>query len=120
MESVQKFQDLIVWQKAHHFVLEVYKLTANFPEEEKFGLISQLRRAAISVPANIAEGFRRLGNADKIRFLNIAQSSLSECNYYLILGKDLGFYQEHQAVTLEEDTARLLQKCIRTLKEKGQ
>ena len=88
-EPAQSFQDLIVWQKSHLFVLEVYKLSQNFPNNELYGLVSQLRRAAVSIPANIAEGFKKRGLADKVRFLNIAQGSLEECRYYLILTSDL-------------------------------
>jgi hypothetical protein len=70
------FQDLIVWQKAHQFVLSVYALTAQFPKSELYGLTSQFRRAAISIPANIAEGFQKRTKPDKTRFMNIAQGSL--------------------------------------------
>ena len=72
------FQDLIVWQKAHRFVLEVYRLTDRFPKTEVYGLTSQFRRAAVSVPANIAEGFKKRGQADKARFMNTGQGSLEE------------------------------------------
>jgi four helix bundle protein len=85
------FQNLVVWRKAHTWVLEVYRLTRSFPKEELYVLTSQLRRAAVSVPANIVEGFRKRGRADKIRFFNIAQGSLDECHYYLILARDLGY-----------------------------
>ncbi len=85
------FVDLIVWQKAHNFVLEVYKLTENFPKSELFGLVSQFRRAAVSIAANIAEGYRKTGKRDKLRFLNMAQGSLEECRYYIILSKDLNY-----------------------------
>jgi four helix bundle protein len=81
----QNFQDLIVWQKGHQFVLGVYRLSKSFPREELYGLTSQFRRAAISVPANIAEGFKKRGKPDKVRFMNIAEGSLEECRYYLIL-----------------------------------
>jgi four helix bundle protein len=80
--SARTFQDLLVWQKAHQFVLEVYRYSAEFPRSELYGLSAQLRRAAVSVPANIAEGFRRRGKPDKARFMNIAQGSLEECRYY--------------------------------------
>ena len=81
----------MVWQKAHQFVLATYSLTAGFPRREIYGLTSQMRRAAISIPANIAEGFKKRGENDKLRFLNFAQGSLEECRYYLILIQDLGY-----------------------------
>ncbi len=81
-ESKSKnFQDVETWKKAHQWVLSIYKVTERFPKQEMFGLTSQLRRAAVSVPANIAEGFKRRGTGDKIRFYNIAQASLEECCY---------------------------------------
>ena len=83
------FQDLIVWQKSHEFVLSVYQLTRLFPREEIYGLTSQFRRAAVSIAANIAEGFRRRSRADKARLMNISQASIEECRYYLILARDL-------------------------------
>lgn len=90
-EPAKSFEDLIVWQKAHSFVLTVYRLTGSFPKHEIFGLTSQFRRAAVSVPANIAEGFRRRGTSDKTRFFNTAQASVEECRYYLILARDLEY-----------------------------
>ena len=86
--AVEKFADLMVWQEAHKFVLMVYGITQNYPNEEKYGLVSQMRRAAVSIPANIAEGFKRHGIRDKIRFYNIAEASLEEEKYFLILSKD--------------------------------
>jgi four helix bundle protein len=80
-ERARTFQDLVVWQKAHQFVLCVYEETESFPKKEMYGLTAQLRRAAVSVPANIAEGFRKRGKADKNRFMNMAQGSLEECRY---------------------------------------
>ncbi len=91
MGNIQHFTDLVVWQKSHQLVLEIYKITQNYPAEEKFGLVSQMRRAAYSIPANIAEGFKRMSAKDKIRFYNIAQASLSELSYFLILSKDLKY-----------------------------
>ena len=85
------FQDLIVWQKAHQFVLSVYGYSATFPKSEMYGLTSQFRRAAVSIPANIAEGFKKKTKPDKARFMNIAQGSLEECRYYMILANDLNF-----------------------------
>lgn len=75
-QPAKTFQDLIVWQKSHQFVLLVYQLTGQFPKSEIYGLTSQFRRAAISIPANIAEGFKKKGTADKARFMNISQGSL--------------------------------------------
>src|SRR5207249_3872205 len=88
--AARTFQDLLVWRKAHELVLAVYSITAAFPKEETYGLALQMRRAAVSVPANIAEGFRRRGKADKARYMNMAEASL-ESRYYLILTKDLGY-----------------------------
>ena len=90
--ATQKFQELIVWQKAHQFVLGVYNYTKSFPKEEVYGLTSQFKRAAISIAANIAEGYKKKGKADKARFMNIAQGSLEECQYYSTLAGDLGLW----------------------------
>jgi four helix bundle protein len=92
MEKTKTFEDLLVWKCAHEFVLEVYKITETFPKNEVFGLTSQFRRAAVSVAANIAEGYKKKGKADKLRFFNMSQGSLEESRYYLILAKDLNYY----------------------------
>ena len=84
-----------MWKLAHQFVLQTYKTTKAFPKEENFSLTSQFRRAAISIPANIAEGYRRMSKNEKLRFYNIAQSSLEECRYYIILSKDLSYFDDH-------------------------
>jgi four helix bundle protein len=89
--KTSSFEDLIVWQQAHAFVLKVYTTTSCFPKEELFCLTSQLRRAAVSVAANIAEGYRKTGVKDKLRFYNISEGSLEECRYYIILSRDLGY-----------------------------
>src|SRR5437867_11070056 len=102
------FQDLLVWQKAHRFVLDIYALTVAFPKQETYGLALQMRRAAVSVPANIAEGFRRRGKADKARYMNMAEGSLEESRYYLILAKDLGYGDTGSLTTLLEEVSRLL------------
>ncbi len=91
MKSAKTFRDLVVWQRAHQYVLQLYKFTELFPKYEQFCLTSQMRRAAISIPANIAEGFKKRSRADKTRYLNIAQGSLEESRYYLILSNDLGY-----------------------------
>lgn len=85
------FEDLIMWQKAHQFTLLVYSTTKTFPKEETYGLTSQFRRAAVSIAANIAEGYKKKGLKDKVRFFNISHGSLEECRYYIILSKDLGY-----------------------------
>jgi four helix bundle protein len=109
MQTSKKFTDLIVWQKAHQFVLSVYKTTKDFPHEEIYGLTSQFRRASISISANIAEGFRKRGKNDKVRFLNISEASLEECKYYLILSKDLGYINENeQSMNLAQEIGKLL------------
>lgn len=101
-QTAKSFEDLIVWQKAHKWVLSIYKHTDRFPQKEIFGITSQLKRAAISVPANIAEGFKKRGKADKVRFMNIAQGSLEECRYYLILARDLQYLEQKSWAELKE------------------
>ncbi|MDO8586181.1 MAG: four helix bundle protein [Armatimonadota bacterium] len=100
--------DLIVWQKAHAFVLQVYIETRVFPKEELYGLTSQFRRAAVSIPANIAEGFRRTSIQEKARFLNISEASLEECRYYLILANDLGYIDKGVLWEMSEEVGHLL------------
>lgn len=87
----RNFEDILAWQKAHEFVVTVYRTTNTFPEFERFGLCSQFQRAAVSIAANIAEGYKKLSKADKLRFLNISQGSLEECRYYCILARDLEY-----------------------------
>ncbi len=103
------FEDLIVWQKAHQFVLTVYRFTESFPKSELYGLTSQLRRAVVSIPANIAEGFKKKGRADKARFMNIAQGSLEESRYYLILSRDLGYGDSSGLNSQLEEVSKLLE-----------
>ena len=107
-KPARTFQDLVVWQKAHQFVLGVYALTAGFPRQETYGLSLQMRRAAVSIPANIAEGFRRRSKAEKARFMNIAEGSVEECRYFLILVKDLGYGDTERLASLLEEVSRLL------------
>ena len=107
-EPAKTFEDLIVWQKAHSLVLNIYTLTHGFPSSEAFGLTSQMRRAGISVPANIAEGFKKKTKPDKRRFLNIAQGSLEECRYYLILAQDLNYGNTSEAMRRLEEVSKLL------------
>jgi len=102
------FRDLLVWCKAHEFVLSVYKFTEGFPKQETYGLSLQMRRAAVSIPANIAEGFRKRGKPDKVRFMNMAEGSLEESRYYLILAEDLGYGDTKTLLRLLEEISRLL------------
>ena len=107
-EPAKNFKDLIVWQKAHACVLTIYQLTANFPRHETYGLSSQMRRAAVSIAANIAEGFRKRGKPDKVRFLNTAEGSLEELRYYLILANDLNYMECDPLMANIEEVSRLL------------
>lgn len=113
------FTDLIVWQKAHQFVLTVYKYTANFPKTEKFGLVSQFRRASVSIPANIAEGFKKKGRRDKARFMNISQGSVEECRYYIILARDLGYGVNPHLNQLLEEVSKLLHAYRKSILSSG-
>lgn len=102
------FQDLIVWQRSHEFVLHVYSFTNEFPKSELYGLTSQFRRAAISIASNIAEGFKKRGHKDKVRFLNISQGSLEECRYYTILSRDLGYGYKKSIDNKLQEVSKLL------------
>jgi four helix bundle protein len=115
-EPAKTFEDLIVWQKAHSLVLDVYRMTRQFPREETYGLTSQLRRAVVSVPANIAEGFKKRGRADKARLMNVAEGSLEETRYYLRLAEDLGYLQPNDAPAKAVEIARLLGAYIKGLR----
>jgi four helix bundle protein len=114
-KPAKTFQDLVVWQKAHEFALMTYKFTANFPKEEIYGLSSQFRRAAVSIPANIAEGFKKAGKKDKIRFYNISQGSLEECRYYIILSEDLGYGIGDEMENLLEEISKLISSYIKSI-----
>jgi four helix bundle protein len=107
---------LLIWQRAHQFVLCVYRETEKFPRDERFGLTSQLRRSAVSVAANIAEGFVKRGVADKLRFLNIAQGSLEESRYYLILAADLGLADLSSLEQLVDECSRMIEAYSQTLR----
>lgn len=115
----RSFRDLRVWQKAHQFVLAVYRYSESFPQGEKYGLAHQLRRAAVSIPANIAEGFGKRSRAEKARFLNIAEGSVEECRYYLILSQDLGYGSSESLTATLEETSKLLNAYVRTILASG-
>jgi len=114
-KPAEKFQDLVVWQKAQQLVLRVYRLTSTYPKAEIFGLVPQMRRSAVSVPANIAEGFKRKGRSDKARVMNIAQGSLEELRYYFILSHDLGYLKSADGSEDVDEIARMLAAYIGTL-----
>ncbi|MGL4551845.1 MAG: four helix bundle protein [Gemmataceae bacterium] len=105
----QKFTDVVVWQKAHRFTLSVYRFTESLPKHEFYSLGDQMRRAAVSIPANFVEGFKKRGRADEPRFYNIAQGSLEESRYFLILCHDLGYGDTTQLSSDLEEVSRLLE-----------
>lgn len=98
---MRDFRQIRVWEKAHQFTLEIYKVTARFPKEELYGLTSQLRRASASIAANIAEGFGRGGNVELARFLQMAIGSAYEVEYHILLAKDLGLVTKESNESLE-------------------
>lgn len=116
MTPAKNFTDLIVWQKAHSFVLNVYKYTAKFPKDELYALTSQFRRSTVSIAANIAEGFKKKSNKDKIKFYNTSQGSLEESRYYLILARDLNYGDNDEMTTQIEEVSKLLTAYISSIK----
>lgn len=117
--KAQTFQDLIVWQKAHHFVLAVYRLSQSFPRHEVYGLSSQIRRASVSIPANIAEGFKKKTPKEKLRFFNIAQGSLEEVRYYLILIRDLDYGDTEKLANDLDEIGRMLEGYMKSIRRKS-
>ncbi len=117
--TILKFEDILAWKKAHELTLMVYALTKDFPREEIFGLTSQIRGAAVSVPSNIAEGFKRRTKSDSIHFYNIAQGSLEEAKYQLLLARDLGYIRNSDfdlSAVITDEAGRLLAGWIRNAK----
>ena len=113
--GISTFTQLDVWKKAHKATLEIYQLTKTFPSDERYGLTSQMRRSAVSVAANIAEGFGRRKRQDKARFYNISEGSVEELKYYLILARDLGYAEETNSLTHSyESVSRMLRALSRT------
>ena len=110
--KAESFEDLEVWQKAHKLVLKIYSITKHFPSEEKFGLISQMRRAAVSIPANIAEGFKKRGLKDKTNYYNVSQGSLEELRYYLVLSKDIGYCKNTGDLYNQIETIGKMLHCL--------
>lgn len=117
---MKNFRDLKVWEKAHGLTLKVYRLTKDFPVQEQYGITSQMRRTAVSIPTNIAEGCGRGSDNDFARFMEIAFASASELEYLLLLSKDLELIEppSHEQTTKEvEEVKRMLYSFIQTLKE---
>lgn len=112
----KSFSDVMVWQKAHQFVLSVYEYTRKFPREETYCLTAQFRKAGISIAANIAEGFKKKSNADKLRFYNISQGSLAECQYYCILSKDLKYGDPEDLINKTVEIEKLLESYCRSIR----
>ncbi len=120
MSKVQSFKDLIIWQKSHQLTLKLYALTKQFPDEEKFMITSQIRRAAYSIPSNIVEGHSRNSGKEFKYFLSIARGSLSELEYFLILSKDLKYIAEDEFKELEAnlvEISKILYSFTNNLKE---
>ena len=117
--KIEKFEDLEVWKKAHRLVLEIYRITKDFPTEERYCLVSQMRRCAVSIPANIAEGFKKRTLKDKSNFYNISQGSLEELRYYIILTLDLGYLRDSKVFeSIFNDIGRMLYGLIKSLQQK--
>jgi four helix bundle protein len=114
------FRDVMAWKRAHEFVLAFYDTKPMFPEDEKYALVPQFQRAAVSIAANIAEGYKKLSKADKLRFFNIAQGSLEECRYYIILSHDVGYYTNEVANKMWqklEEASTVLNAYCKAVKE---
>jgi four helix bundle protein len=117
--TVKTFQDILAWQKSHELVLMVYKLTDKYPKQEMFGLTSQSRRCGVSIPSNIAEGFRRKTVNGSLHFYNISQGLLEELRYQMILARDLGYItkEEYEKFNLlAEEVSKILNGWIKSQK----
>ncbi len=111
-------EQVVAWQKAHQFVLELYKASACFPREEQYGVTAQVRRAAVSIPANIAEGKARQTDKEYVRYLYVARASSAEVEYLLLLCRELGYLSESQFLELDSgvrEVAKMLNGLIRSL-----
>jgi four helix bundle protein len=118
---LKSFRDLEVWKKSHQLVLEIYRITNTFPKDERFGIISQLRRAAYSIPANMAEGFGRRSTKELLQCLGIANGSLEEVRYFVFLSCDLGYMGKPEFEALEKKLnaiAQMMAALSRSLRGK--
>jgi four helix bundle protein len=121
-EDTKGFKQLVVWQKAYELTLETYRLSKLFPQKEMYGLTSQMQRAAVSVPANIAEGYERKHRKEYLNFLHISRGSLGELETYLSLAKDLGYLTSDDFEQIDGkriETGRLLRGLIKSLQKEG-
>jgi len=119
-QSAKKFTDLVAWQKGHEFVLLVYRLTKTFPSDERYGLVSQMCRAGVSITSNLAEGFGRRWGKEKVRFYDTAIASLYEIQNQLYVARDIGYINQEDfqiAIDLSEDTQRLINALIRSIRQ---
>jgi four helix bundle protein len=114
---MQRFTEIRAWQRGHALVLNVYRATVGFPQAERYGIISQLRRAVVSVPTNIAEGSKRASNQDYARFLNMAEGSLAETEYLMMVSQDLGYLPTPAGSALLKE-ARELARMLHALRQK--
>jgi four helix bundle protein len=117
---MRDFHGLVVWKKSHALTLEVYRITKQFPDDERFGLVSQLRRSAASVPANLAEGCGRGGEQEFGRFVRIAMGSAAEVEYHVVLAKDLGYISPedfHMLTASITEVKRMLASLLRAVRE---
>ena len=114
--KIKNFTDLLVWQKGHKLVLQIYKITKKFPQEERFGLTDQIRRAAVSITSNIAEGFGRIKYNDKAHFYTIALGSIYEVQNQLMIAKDIGYVTENESVSLLNESVDISKMCSGLIK----
>lgn len=121
MDTIKDFTDLKVWQFAHKFIIQIYIITKEFPVHERYGLINQLRRAAVSITSNIAEGFSRFSYKDRVRFYLNARGSLSECQNQILISRDIGYLESKKTQDLLQEAIQirqLLNGLIRATKQR--
>ena len=118
MAKIERYEDLIAWQKAYAIVLSVYEVTNSFPNDERYGLTQQIRRAAVSIPSNIAEGFGRFSRPDYLRFLDIARGSTYELETQMKIAHGLGYADDKHLMDKIEELERVLNGLIRSLRNK--
>ena len=122
MDQIQSFTGLKAWQSAHQLVLEIYEITRSFPKEERFGLTSQIRRAAVSISSNLAEGFSRQSKREKIQFYSVALGSLTETQNQLLICKDVKYINQDQFMTIADKTvttSKLINGLTKSIKNRN-